>query len=119
MSDVSTLFELLAADRRRQILVMLCNADEIRIPEGLQTRGPTQVRSRGTQHLQRQIREKQSSQSLEVTLCHTHLPKLEDAGLVEWDEDAETVSRGPKFEEIEPALRLLIENVHKLPSNLF
>lgn len=40
-------------------------------------------------------------------LIHTHLPKLEDAGYIEWDRTRGEISRGPRFEEIEPFLELL------------
>lgn len=34
-----------------------------------------------------------------VATRHVHLPKLEEAGLVEWDPDDTVVFRGPNFEE--------------------
>ena len=40
---------------------------------------------------------------------HVHLPKLADAGYIEWDTEAETISRGPKFAEVEPLVQLLNE----------
>jgi hypothetical protein len=53
-----------------------------------------------------------------IRLRHNHLPRLEDAGYIEWDREAETVSRGPAFDEIEPAIRLLSANPERLPSGL-
>jgi len=44
-----------------------------------------------------------------ISLFHSHLPKLADTGYIEWDEDAETVSRGPRFSEVEPLVQLLRE----------
>ena len=44
-----------------------------------------------------------------ISLLHSHLPKLADTGYIEWDEDAETVSRGPRFSEVEPLVQLLRE----------
>ncbi len=40
-----------------------------------------------------------------VELRHNHLPRLTDAGYVEWDSGEKQLSRGPAFEEIEPLLR--------------
>lgn len=45
----------------------------------------------------------------EIELHHAHLPKLEQAGYIEWDPDSATLSRGPEFSDIEPLLRLLNE----------
>ena len=42
-----------------------------------------------------------------LRLHHVDLPKLADAGYVAWDDDAEVVSAGPKFPEIEPLVRLV------------
>lgn len=42
-----------------------------------------------------------------VSLRHRHLPKLADVGYVEWDPEAGTISRGPRFAEVEPLVRLL------------
>jgi GAF domain-containing protein len=42
-----------------------------------------------------------------LRLHHVDLPKLAAAGYVAWDDDAEVVSAGPKFPEIEPLVRLV------------
>lgn len=55
------------------------------------------------------IRESLDSERVEVQLYHTHLPKLEQAGYIEWEPGSDHISRGPKFDEIEPLLRLLEE----------
>lgn len=44
-----------------------------------------------------------------IQMHHSDLPRLVDAGYVEWDRDAGTVSRGPRFAEVEPLVRLLAE----------
>lgn len=44
-----------------------------------------------------------------IRLYHRHLPKLVNSGYVEWDTDADTISRGPKFSEVEPLVQLLKE----------
>lgn len=45
----------------------------------------------------------------QVELHHTHLPKLDRAGYIDWDPDSRTISRGPAFSDVEPLLRLLDE----------
>lgn len=122
MPDTSTLCELLAAERRRQVLFLLCGTDSLQIPEGLSTRG--EVQALGGDHA-RPLSDRdapptdQSLQRLEVELCHIHLPKLEAEGVIEWDRETGTVSRGPAFEEIESALQLLAANPGAFPGDLF
>lgn len=50
-----------------------------------------------------------------LELRHNHLPWLDDAGYVHWDRDANTITRGPKFDEIEPLLTLLRTHQDELP----
>lgn len=51
----------------------------------------------------------------ELSLEHEHLPKLADAGYVEWDRETGAVERGPAFEEVEPLLDLLERHGDELP----
>lgn len=44
-----------------------------------------------------------------IRLYHKHLPKLANAGWINWDGDSGTVSEGPKFSTVEPLVRLLNE----------
>lgn len=52
---------------------------------------------------------------LETELYHVHLPKLAEAGYIEWNEEAQKFWRGPAFEEIAPLFRLLDEYQDELP----
>jgi hypothetical protein len=52
---------------------------------------------------------------LTTALYHTHLPKLVDAGYIEWDEGSHIIRRGPNFEEIAPLLRLMDDHQDELP----
>lgn len=120
MSDLSTLFELLASDVRRRVVYMLCETETLRVPDGLQMRGHAQARqSGGGQTMQSAPPGDRSSRAFEMQLYHTHLPKLEAEDVIEWDRDTQIVSRGPAFEEIEPALRMLATNATTLPGELF
>lgn len=53
-----------------------------------------------------------------VAVRHNHLPRLEDHGLVEWDQQNEIVAKGPEFEQIEPFLLVLDEHRDELPGDL-
>ena len=111
MRDVSSLFELLTADTRRSLLVMLCDAESVDVSDGLPTRRAAVATPSPTG------RSPPSSRDLQ--LYHVHLPKLEAAGVVEWDRDTGTVSRGPEFDAVEPTVRLLAKNEHALPGPFF
>jgi hypothetical protein len=43
-------------------------------------------------------------QRVQILLYHNHLPKLEEYGYIEWDEDVSEVARGPRFDEVRPLL---------------
>nr|WP_225333464.1 hypothetical protein [Halomicrobium urmianum] len=51
-----------------------------------------------------------------VRLLHTHVPKLEENGYVEWKQEAQSLEKGPAFDEIRPALRMLREHEEALPN---
>lgn len=50
-----------------------------------------------------------------LALQHVHLPKLQEYGFIDWDRDAEEISKGPNFEEIRPLLELLAAHADELP----
>ncbi|MFC6716761.1 transcriptional regulator [Natrialbaceae archaeon GCM10025810] len=51
-----------------------------------------------------------AEQGIQVAMYHSHLPKLEDYGYIEWDEDTNEISKGPQFDEIRPLLEFLASN---------
>lgn len=51
---------------------------------------------------------------LRLQLVHSHLPKLDDQGFVNWAPETETLARGSRFGEIEPFLRLMNEHREEL-----
>ena len=56
-----------------------------------------------------------AERSLEQSMHHVHLPKLEQKGLVSANADSHSVTTGPRFDEIEPLLELLDANRGQLP----
>lgn len=118
MSDVSTLFELLADVHRRRILLTLCRSESIQVPEDVRPPGEGRTPRRQGTGPDRPAIDEQEARPLALELHHRHLPKLVDAGVVEWDRDAGTVTRGPTFEAFEPALRLVADNDDAFPGDL-
>lgn len=133
MSDASRLFEALANDIRRRLLFRLCEGETIGIPEGakpdgesdypshegdkwIRDGGQTVVAHRSPSRSLTDGRE--GSTSLDIELWHVHLPKLQEGGFITWEKELERISRGPKFETIEPALRAIISNAEAFPDDL-
>lgn len=112
MRDVSTLFELFTAAPRRKLLVMLCDVESVDVSNGLLTRSAATSAPSST-------RGPDGGASRDLELYHVHLPKLEAEGVIEWDRESGTVSRGPQFSAVEPTVRLLAANEHDLPGPFF
>ena len=55
--------------------------------------------------------------STRIGMNHTHLPKLEDAGFIEWNRDSNTVEKGPRFDEVRPLLELMDDHADELPDD--
>lgn len=51
----------------------------------------------------------------EVT--YDHLPQLDRAGLIDWDRDTDTITRGPNFEEVRPLITLIRDHQEELPDD--
>ena len=88
MDVIDRLFRSLAHPYRRELLLELVRRDgEQRLPVAEAVTDPTVNRT-----------------SFEIEMCHNHLPRLDECGLVEWHRDAGEVSKGPLFDDIEPLL---------------
>lgn len=96
-SALDTAFDVLANAYRRRLLVALLEHDA-----GASV-VPTDV-----------VIENVPPEGRGVYLTHTHLPKLEDAGFIEWDREGEEVRAGPRFDEIRPLLELLDDHADEL-----
>jgi len=57
-------------------------------------------------------------EELAVQLHHHHLPLLEDAGYIKWEDDPFCVQRGPNFEEAEAFVRMVFSAADELPEKL-
>jgi hypothetical protein len=49
-------------------------------------------------------------------LRETHLPMLEEAGIIEWDRETGRVSKGPNFDDAERLLELMAKDADGPPS---
>ncbi|WP_246989248.1 DUF7344 domain-containing protein [Halorientalis marina] len=95
-------FEALTNIHRRRLLVALLNhnsqRDSIIVPEDIHE---------GEKTLEK----------LQTKLYHWHLPVLEEAGFIRWNQDTHEVVKGPKFDDIRPLLELLQDHADELPDD--
>lgn len=104
MMDVDSisddLFVALANSYRRQLLVALLEHN----PQDDHDRDPLNI-----------VSDDVEPEVLELTLHHSHLPKLEQMGFIIWDQETNEISKGPDWNEIEPLLTLIHEHQDELP----
>lgn len=87
--------ELFANRHRRQLFLALAeldshDADSIRLEEVLV--------------------DPDNQEGVLIMMHHTHLPKLEEYGIIDWEVGSDTVRRGPRFDEVESLVELLRSN---------
>ena len=94
---VDRMFDIMSARHRRLVLLLV---------------------KHGTIHTVNDVmaRETKEPETLEIQLIHNHLPKLVDAGYIQWDRDTGEISKGPRFDEIEPLLALIENHDDELPA---
>lgn len=95
--EEDTVFDLLGNERRRACLKRLLTIeDEIPVDQLARAVAET-IADASTQP-------KDLQQSVYISLCQSHLPKLDRAAIIEYDSDHKTVGRGPAFDQIKPYL---------------
>ncbi|WP_345783346.1 DUF7344 domain-containing protein [Natrialbaceae archaeon AArc-T1-2] len=62
-----------------------------------------------------QFSENEEATVLKTELVHSHLPKLAEMGYITWDRNTNEISKGPKWDEIEPLLELIDNHQDELP----
>lgn len=95
--DEDTIFDLLGNERRRACLKRLQTAEGERPVRDLAREVADDVVDASTSP-------EDIHNSVYISLCQSHLPKLHTANIVEYDSEAKTVSRGSTFDQIEPYL---------------
>ncbi|WP_435157367.1 hypothetical protein [Haladaptatus sp. DFWS20] len=94
-ASLDTFLKILADTDRRQLLVALLEYDSL---DDDYSQIPADVTNSD---------EQESQLSLQMT--HIHLPKLDDADIIEWNQDDYAVRKGPRFDEIRPLLQMIRE----------
>jgi len=61
------------------------------------------------------VRGERNETVAEVELVYNHLPELAKAGYIEWDRETGAISRGSRFDEIDPLLELMRDHADELP----
>lgn len=110
MIDDDELFDALAAEQRRRLLVDLLDGTPRRVPA--LSEAERELADADERLLQRCL-----ADSLELAGTdgealrnhYLHLPKLEGYDFLEWDRDAETVTTGARYEDARPILELLAD----------
>lgn len=92
-------FDALSHPYRRRVLVALANC------------GP---RDEGFES-GRFVREGEERERVALALYQIHLPKLAEAGFVDWAPEEDRVARGPQFEAILPLLDFVETHQEELP----
>ena len=95
------LFEVLSHPYRRRILLLLSEVN----PREEDEFSPADVAT-----------EDDDVDLLRTELFHSHLPKLEERGYIDWDRDTQTIRRGDRFDEIEPLIKLMHDHQDELPA---
>jgi len=97
---VDDILDALSNPYRRQLLVALLDHN----PQDDSDRDPLDVLS-----------EADEAAVLESELVHTHLPKLDEMGYISWNRSTNTISKGPRWGEIAPLLKLMHDHQDELP----
>lgn len=88
------IFDALANEHRRRLLLALLHENpQDAIVESLPRDGDAGDANPEQRH--------------RIQMYHAHLPKLEDDGFIEWNEDTNEVTKGPQFDEIRPLLHFV------------
>lgn len=95
--------QALADVHRRRILIRLMEAG----PQSAVVQVPEDI-----------VSDTADSKCIQIQLRHAHLPKLEQHGFIQWEQEKHLIRPGPKFDEMRPLLRLLRNHEKMLPGTL-
>lgn len=92
--DEGAIYDLLSNERRRVCLKILAASEGTLCVKELSERVAKQVSEEGTDG-------DEIYNSVYISLCQTHLPKLNDEDIVSYDSNSKTVERGAEFDRID------------------
>lgn len=92
-----------------QVFAALGHRHRRRILSRLFERSPRDV-----EELLPAVEDEAERERFELEIYHSHLPKLDGAGFVEWYRERE-VRRGPKFDQVAPLIELFDSHGNRLP----
>ena len=101
-SRFGTALEILSHPYRRQLLTALLEAN----PQDDDDTDPMNL-----------LAGEEDAEVLEASLYHSHLPKLEALGFIEWDQATGKISKGPNWGDIAPLLELIRDHRDELPDD--
>lgn len=96
-------YSALSASHRRRLLYYLSNAEESTVEELASVLSGWEVTRTGTMHTAA------DRSAIHIQLHHNHLPRLADAGLVDYDADAGTVRLAPLDPRVTEIIRQSVE----------
>lgn len=100
---MDTVFHVLENQHRRRLLVALLDHNPQNVDD-------PPIRSAGERTVE-------DGESYRIQMMHTHLPKLEAVGFIEWNRDTNAVRKGSQFDGVRPLLEVLQNHASKLPND--
>ena len=102
--SIDRILDVLASNYRRRVVEQLSGGDSIALDSLV-------ITIVGTRTTDRSVDETSDHESTRIALYHSHLPKLADSEVIEFDRETETIAPGPQLPAATAALNA-VENVH-------
>lgn len=104
-------YDALASEQRRQVLVNLLEDDSQSVPELSEESRELLTADEGVlEGFLTDSVEIANTEKDTIRLYHTHLPMLAEYGFIKWEREMHFVTKGPQFEEIKPLLEVVDEH---------
>ena len=117
MSDRN--FDALSNERCRELLVSLLDSDRWVVPE--LSDDAREIANSNEELLRKHLDSSREVAEVDEELVGirlVHLPRIAEHGFVEWDRDANVVSRGPRFDDLRPLLEMIDDPREDPPSEI-